>query len=189
MFSWVSVASLVSGWGTSGQLCLALQVSLQLAASNRDLACTPARSATAGHPAPAHAVRGAQLKLQGSSRTGVDAEIPLCSRRSPIDSQEPGVGSQDVVQPPRPVPASEVKEVVTHIAPAEEEGLLLHVLLMVPEGKDFIAEGCGLPSSCNVYLNCKLLSTEEATRSAVVWGTTQPAFHFSQASHVFSILH
>ncbi|TRZ16629.1 hypothetical protein HGM15179_010488 [Zosterops borbonicus] len=157
-----------------------LKVSLQLAASNRDLACTPARSATAGHPAPAHAVRGAQLKLQGSSRLGVDAEIPLCSRRSPADSQEPGVGSRDVVQLPRPVPASAVQEVVTHIAPAEEEGLLLHVLLMVPEGKDFIAEGCRLPSSCNVYLNCKLLSTEEATRSAVVWGTTQPAFHFSQ---------
>ncbi|XP_066196828.1 C2 domain-containing protein 3 [Sylvia atricapilla] len=157
-----------------------LKVSLRLAANNRDLACTPARSATAGHPAPAHAVRGAQLKLQGPSRTGVDAEIPLSSRRSPAASQEPGVGSRDIVQPPCAVPASTAQGVVTHVSPAEEEGLLLHVLLMVPEGKDFIAEGCGLPSSCNVYLNCKLFSTEEATRSAVIWGTTQPAFNFSQ---------
>uniref|UniRef100_A0A8C3QF30 C2 domain containing 3 centriole elongation regulator n=1 Tax=Cyanoderma ruficeps TaxID=181631 RepID=A0A8C3QF30_9PASS len=157
-----------------------LKVSLQLAANNRDLARTPAGSATAGHPAPPHAARGAQLKLQGPSRVFINPEIPLCSRRSPADSQEPGVGSRDGVQPPRPVPASAAREVVTRVTPAEEEGLLLHVLLMVPEGKDFVAEGCGLPGSCNVYLNCKLLSTEEATRSAVVWGTTQPAFNFSQ---------
>ncbi|NWQ99546.1 C2CD3 protein, partial [Paradoxornis webbianus] len=158
-----------------------LKVSLQLAANSRALACAPARSATAGHPAPAHAVRGAQLRLQGQKS---HTSIPVCSRRSPADCQEPGAGSGDVAQPPRAVPASAAPEVVTHTAPAEGEGLLLHVLLMVPEGKDFSAEGCGLPSSCNVYLNCKLLSTEEATRSAVVWGTTQPAFHFSQASHV-----
>ncbi|XP_066063159.1 C2 domain-containing protein 3 isoform X2 [Chamaea fasciata] len=157
-----------------------LKVSLQLAANSRALACAPARSAAAEHPAPARAVRGAQLKLQGPSRTGVDAGIPVCSRRSPADCQEPGAGCGDVAQLPRAVPASTAPEVVTRTAPAEGEGLLLHVLLMVPEGKDFIAEGCGLPSPCNVYLNCKLLSTEEATRSAVIWGTTQPAFNFSQ---------
>ncbi|NXB11281.1 C2CD3 protein, partial [Cnemophilus loriae] len=160
---------------------------LKLAATNKDFACTTARSATAGQPAPAHAVRSGQLKLQEPSRTGVSAESPLCSERSPEDSQEPGVGSGDVAQAPRTVPASAARD-VTRITPAEEDGLLLHVLLMVPDGKDFIAEGCGLPSSCNVYLNCKLLSTEEATRSTVVWGTTQPAFNFSQASHMFSVM-
>ncbi|NXX36922.1 C2CD3 protein, partial [Nicator chloris] len=157
-----------------------LKVSLQLAANNRDLACATARSAAAGHPAPADAVRSAQLNLQGPSRTGVNAESSLCSRRSPAGSQEPGAGSGDVVRPLRPVPASAARDVVTRTTPAEGDGLLLHVLLMVPDGKDFTAEDSGLPSSCNVYLNCKLLSTEEATRSAVVWGTTQPAFNFSQ---------
>ncbi|NXD99990.1 C2CD3 protein, partial [Chaetorhynchus papuensis] len=161
-----------------------LKVSLELAANNKDVACTAARAATAGPPAPAHTVRGPQLKLQEPSRMSVNAESPLCSRRSPEDSQEAGVDSRDMVQLPRPVPASAARDVVTGVTPAEEDGLLLHVLLMVPDGKDFIAEGCGLPSSCNVYLNCKLLSTEEATRSTVVWGTTQPAFNFSQASHV-----
>lgn len=170
-------------------LCLALQVSLELAANNRDFACTAARSATAGHPAPAHAMRGPQLKLQEPSRTSVNTESPLCSRRSPEESQEAGAGSRDVAQLPRAVPASAAWDAVTGVTPAEEDGLLLHVLLMVPDGKNFIAEGCGLPSSCNVYLNCKLLSTEEATRSTVVWGTTQPAFNFSQASHMFSISH
>ncbi|NXA01689.1 C2CD3 protein, partial [Nesospiza acunhae] len=152
-----SVACLVSGRGTSGQLCLALQVSLQLVAS------PAARSA----PAP----QGLQ---EPSSRSG-SAEIPLCCTRSPEQCQEPGAGGRGVPQPLCPA-----RDGVTHTAPAEEQGLLLHVLLMVPDGKDFAAEGSGLPSSCNVYLNCKLLSTEEATRSAVVWGTRQPAFNFSQ---------
>ncbi|XP_039552979.1 C2 domain-containing protein 3 isoform X2 [Passer montanus] len=148
-----------------------LKVSLQLVAS------AAARPATAGPPAPAHAVRGAQLGLQEPSRTGGGAESPLSSTRSPEGSRGPAAGGRDVAQPLCPELA---RDEVTHVTPAEQEGLLLHVLLMVPDGKDFIAEGSGLPSSCNVYLNCKLLSTEEATRSAVVWGTRQPAFNFCQ---------
>ncbi|XP_059726637.1 C2 domain-containing protein 3 isoform X3 [Haemorhous mexicanus] len=145
-----------------------LKVSLQLVAS------TTARSARA----PAQAVAGAQLGLQEPSRSSGDAGSPLCSTRSPEEGQGPGAGGREVAQPLRPAPARE--DWGAHIPPAEEGGLLLHVLLMVPDGKDFTAEGSGLPSSCNVYLNCKLLSTEEATRSAVVWGTRQPAFNFSQ---------
>ncbi|NXW77049.1 C2CD3 protein, partial [Hirundo rustica] len=145
-----------------------LKVSLQLAANSGG-------SAAAGRPAPAHAGRGAQLEPRGPGGTGATAERPLCSGRSPARSGEPGAGSGDAA-----APASAAREAVTRESPAEEDGLLLHVLLMVPEGKGFIAEGSGLPSSCNVYLTCKLLSTEEATRSAVVWGTTRPAFHFSQ---------
>ncbi|XP_045433558.1 C2 domain-containing protein 3 isoform X2 [Pipistrellus kuhlii] len=62
----------------------------------------------------------------------------------------------------------------------EESALLLHVLLMVPDGKDFITEESEKPPSCNVYLNCKLFSTEEVTRSVIAWSTTQPVFNFSQ---------
>ncbi|NXV03711.1 C2CD3 protein, partial [Cettia cetti] len=145
------------------KLCLALQVSLQLAASGRG-------------------VGGAQPSVRGPSRTAVRAERLLCSLRSPAEPLGPGGDSGDV--PPAPA----AREVLPRTAPAEEDGPLLHVLLMVPEGRDFTAEGSGLPGSCNVYLNCKLLSTEEATRSAVAWGTTQPAFHFSQASHTFSVM-
>ncbi|XP_041316315.1 C2 domain-containing protein 3 isoform X2 [Pyrgilauda ruficollis] len=145
-----------------------LKVSLQLVAS------AAAGSATAGHPAAAHAVTGAQLGLREPSRTSVSAES---STRSPEAPRGPAAGGRDVAQPLRPEPA---RDEVTHVTPAEQEGLLLHVLLMVPDGRDFTAEGSGLPGSCNVYLNCKLLSTEEATRSAVVWGTRQPAFNFCQ---------
>ncbi|NXS29389.1 C2CD3 protein, partial [Pomatostomus ruficeps] len=165
-----------------------LKVSLELAANKRDFASSAARAAVPGPPAPAHAVRRPQLELQEPSRTSGSAGSPLCPRSSPEDWRELGVGSRDVAQPPHAVPTSTARDVVPHVTLAEEGGLLLHMLLMVPDGKDFIAEGCGLPSSCNVYLNCKLLSTEEATRSAVIWGTTQPAFHFSQASHKFSVM-
>uniref|UniRef100_A0A8B9GA96 C2 domain containing 3 centriole elongation regulator n=1 Tax=Amazona collaria TaxID=241587 RepID=A0A8B9GA96_9PSIT len=105
---------------------------------------------------------------------------PHCLKLNPIDSQKTGAATMNMVQPPQAAPASVAHHLLTQTATSEEDGLLLHVLLMVPDGKDFVAEDCGLPSSCNVYLNCKLLSTEEATRSAVVWGTTQPAFNFSQ---------
>ncbi|XP_078196372.1 C2 domain-containing protein 3 isoform X8 [Callithrix jacchus] len=63
---------------------------------------------------------------------------------------------------------------------AIESALLLHVLLMVPDGKDFIIGESEKQPPCNVYLNCKLFSTEEATRSVIAWGTTQPVFNFSQ---------
>ncbi|XP_004382017.1 C2 domain-containing protein 3 [Trichechus manatus latirostris] len=63
---------------------------------------------------------------------------------------------------------------------AKESALLLHVLLMVPDGKDFITGESEKQLPCNVYLNCKLFSTEEVTRSVIAWGTTQPVFNFSQ---------
>ncbi|XP_044927294.1 C2 domain-containing protein 3 isoform X7 [Mustela putorius furo] len=62
----------------------------------------------------------------------------------------------------------------------KETSLLLHVLLMVPDGKDFITGESDKQPPCNVYLNCKLFSTEEVTRSVIAWGTTQPVFNFLQ---------
>nr|KAF6437085.1 C2 domain containing 3 centriole elongation regulator [Molossus molossus] len=63
---------------------------------------------------------------------------------------------------------------------AKDSDLLLHVLLMVPDGKDFFTGESEKQPPCNVYLNCKLFSTEEVTRSVIAWGTTQPVFNFSQ---------
>ncbi|XP_075579238.1 C2 domain-containing protein 3 [Pelecanus crispus] len=158
-----------------------LKVSLELAADNKDFARTAARSATAVQRVPAHAVRSPQLELQEPNRKSINAESPRCLKlHNYEDSQKTGAASINVVQPPQAVPTSLTRNLMTQIAASEEDGLLLHVLLMVPDGKDFLAEDYGLHGSCNVYLNCKLLSTEEATRSAVIWGTTQPAFNFSQ---------
>ncbi|XP_060032824.1 C2 domain-containing protein 3 [Erinaceus europaeus] len=62
----------------------------------------------------------------------------------------------------------------------KENALLLHVLLMVPDGKDFITGESEKQPPCNIYLNCKLFSTEEVTKSIIAWGTKEPVFNFSQ---------
>ncbi|XP_074996519.1 C2 domain-containing protein 3 isoform X3 [Calonectris borealis] len=158
-----------------------LKVSLELAADNKDFTRTAARPAMAVQRVPAHALRSPRLEFQEANRKSVNAESPSCLKLNNYkDSQKTGPASINVLQPPQAVPTSVARNLMTQITASEEDGLLLHVLLMVPDGKDFVAEDYGLHSSCNVYLNCKLLSTEEATRSAVIWGTTQPAFNFSQ---------
>ncbi|XP_051464602.1 C2 domain-containing protein 3 isoform X2 [Apus apus] len=161
-----------------------LKVSLELAADNKDFTPTAARSAPAAQPIPPHALRSPRLEFQEPNREpnrrSVNAESPRCLTLHQEESQKAGAATLSVVHSPQAAPASAARTLVTQKTASEEDGLLLHVLLMVPEGKEFVAGDCGLHSSCNVYLNCKLLSTEEATRSAVVWGTTQPAFNFSQ---------
>uniref|UniRef100_A0A672V837 C2 domain containing 3 centriole elongation regulator n=1 Tax=Strigops habroptila TaxID=2489341 RepID=A0A672V837_STRHB len=157
-----------------------LKVSLELAANNKDFTHTTARSPMAAQQAPVHAVRSPGLEFQEPTRKSISPGSPHCLKLNHIDSQKTGAATMNMVQPPQAAPTSVAHHLLPQIATSGEDGLLLHVLLMVPDGKDFVAEDCGLPSSCNVYLNCKLLSTEEATRSAVVWGTTQPAFNFSQ---------
>ncbi|XP_004683252.1 PREDICTED: C2 domain-containing protein 3 isoform X2 [Condylura cristata] len=77
------------------------------------------------------------------------------------------------------VPASH--NLINHTTGSTKEStLLLHVLLMVPDGKDFITGKSEKQPPCNIYFNCKLFSTEEVTRSVIAWGTTQPVFNFSQ---------
>ncbi|NWZ27187.1 C2CD3 protein, partial [Asarcornis scutulata] len=153
-----------------------LKVSLELAADNKDFTSTTARSAAAAQQVPAHAVRSPRLEFWEPNRNGVNAEscVKFSNRE---DLQKTGAASTNVGWPPQAVSTSGARNLMAQTPASEDYGLLLHVLLMVPDGKDFIAEQY---SSCNVYLNCKLLSTEEATRSAVIWGTTQPAFNFSQ---------
>ncbi|KAM6341940.1 C2 domain-containing protein 3 isoform 1-T1 [Podargus strigoides] len=158
-----------------------LKVSLELAADNKDFTRTAARSAVAAPQVPAHAVRSPRLEFQQPNRKSINAGSPPCLTFNDYkDSLKMEAASINVVHPPPALPTPVPRNLMTQITASEERGLLLHVLLMVPDGKDFVAEDYGLHSSCNVYLNCKLLSTEEATRSAVVWGTTQPTFNFSQ---------
>ncbi|NXE29401.1 C2CD3 protein, partial [Ardeotis kori] len=165
-----------------------LKVSLELAADNKDFTRTAARSALPAQPVPAHAVRTPRLEFQEAERKSVDAESPRCLQLNCEDSPKTGAAGINIAQPRQTVPTSAARNLMTQTTASDEDGLLLHVLLMVPDGKDFVAGDSGFHSSCNVYLNCKLLSTEEATRSAVVWGTTQPAFNFSQAtSSVFCL--
>uniref|UniRef100_A0A8C2JS16 C2 domain containing 3 centriole elongation regulator n=1 Tax=Cyprinus carpio TaxID=7962 RepID=A0A8C2JS16_CYPCA len=62
----------------------------------------------------------------------------------------------------------------------EDTEILLHMLLMVPDGKDF---NCA-PMQPNIYLNCKLLGSDETARSTVSWGQKHPSFGFIQVAPV-----
>ncbi|XP_028276134.1 C2 domain-containing protein 3 isoform X2 [Parambassis ranga] len=63
----------------------------------------------------------------------------------------------------------------------EDPEVLLHTLLMVPDGKNF---SCGALQAPNVYLNCKLFWSDEAARSVVSWGQKNPTFNFVQVTPV-----
>ncbi|XP_063061839.1 C2 domain-containing protein 3 [Engraulis encrasicolus] len=64
----------------------------------------------------------------------------------------------------------------------EGEEVLLHALLMVPDGKDLCCGPYLQPP--NVYLNCKLFGSDEMARSVVSWGQTNPSFSFTQVAPV-----
>lgn len=61
----------------------------------------------------------------------------------------------------------------------EEPEVLLHMLLMVPDGKSF---NCGTLQAPNVYLNCKLFWSDETVKSVVSWGQANPSFDFIEVS-------
>ncbi|XP_029027492.1 C2 domain-containing protein 3 isoform X2 [Betta splendens] len=63
----------------------------------------------------------------------------------------------------------------------EDPEVLLHTLLMVPDGKDF---NCGPMQALNVYLNCKFFWCDEMARSVVSWGQANPTFSFLQVTPV-----
>nr|XP_019944006.1 PREDICTED: C2 domain-containing protein 3 [Paralichthys olivaceus] len=63
----------------------------------------------------------------------------------------------------------------------EDPKVLLHTLLMVPDGKNF---SCGPMQTPNVYLNCKLFWCDEMARSVVSWGQANPSFNFAQVTPV-----
>ncbi|XP_055022946.1 C2 domain-containing protein 3 isoform X2 [Boleophthalmus pectinirostris] len=63
----------------------------------------------------------------------------------------------------------------------ESTNILLHALLMVPDGRDF---QCSPLQSLNLYLNCKFFWCDETVRSHVAWGQTSPTFNFVQVTPV-----
>ncbi|KAM8977706.1 C2 domain-containing protein 3 [Pelodytes ibericus] len=148
-----------------------LQVSVELAGENRDLVVAPLRateSAKQALPQPVnHSVAFAEpqtatLAAEPPSQSQAAAQIPPAKHEAP-----------------RPTVREDARVPV-----AEDSALLLHVVLLVPEGKGFVCAACDSSSACNSYLNCKLFSSLEATRSAVVWGTTQPVYNFSQVAPI-----
>ncbi|KAG8544843.1 hypothetical protein GDO81_021738 [Engystomops pustulosus] len=148
-----------------------LKVSVAIAGDSRDFANIPEKSS---------------LRVQDSSASPSKPHVKI---QAPED-QSYAEGSSEHHSEPAPSAPPAKQPVLYHKEqpqqvpePEEENGLLLHVILMVPEGKDLVC-GPEYSPTCNPYLNCKLFSGPEATRSAVVWGSNQPVFSFSQVAPV-----
>ncbi|KAH0625280.1 hypothetical protein JD844_033737 [Phrynosoma platyrhinos] len=151
-----------------------LKVSLELAADNKDFSITSTKTVNVVSQTPVYTIRSPGAKVQDVDKIPSPAEnsqlLKQSSYQFPKRTQEPLLATSekpivDVNHQSGPRPVS--RNLLAQISASEEEGLLLHVLLMVPEGQIFAPRDAGLLGSCNVYLNCKLFNTEEATRSAV----------------------
>ncbi|KAM9734096.1 C2 domain-containing protein 3 isoform 2-T2 [Menidia menidia] len=88
---------------------------------------------------------------------------------------------QKLPKEPTPPPGTRTSPPKSWQQAEEDPEVLLHALLMVPDGKNFSSAPLQGP---NIYLNCKLFWCDEMARSVVSWGQSDPAFHFVQVTPV-----
>ncbi|XP_030044804.1 C2 domain-containing protein 3-like [Microcaecilia unicolor] len=167
-----------------------LKVSLELSRDSKDFGSVSTRASCIAQPPTSYAVSSPRVKVLETERdlTRVErSHVKVISYDSPRKSSETHQKAIEVplasmVQQPQSVQLPESASLLRHVSGSAEENssMLLHVIVMVPDGKDFVPGEKEMCSPCNLYLNCKLFSTHEATRSPVVWGTPQPSFNFSQ---------
>ncbi|XP_069496239.1 C2 domain-containing protein 3 isoform X2 [Ambystoma mexicanum] len=175
-----------------------LKVSIELAGDSKDFTSANSKTVGATQPPPIYAVTspGMQILEPESNVANVvclghnSANVERMPMESPKPSHEPRQVTREVPQADFPqhrqVPTSRnlMSQFRSPTKEKEEVGLLLHVILMVPDGKDFVTEENGKHYPCNVYLNIKLFSAPETSTSSVAWGTTEPTFLFSQVAPV-----
>ncbi|XP_052013552.1 C2 domain-containing protein 3 isoform X2 [Apodemus sylvaticus] len=166
-----------------------LKVTMELVLGNKDFTGISAKLSSSTQPTPVSAATSSDMMRPETGQDTTCTKNPQSSNKTHEGTTKK---TQKLVQP-NPESASSVasnssmfmtvpsRNLVHQISGStKESGLLLHVLLMVPDGKDFVFGEPEKQPPCNVYLNCKFFSTEEVTRSVVSWGTTQPVFNFSQ---------
>ncbi|XP_066555458.1 C2 domain-containing protein 3 isoform X2 [Amia ocellicauda] len=171
-----------------------LKVSFELAADNKDFSSANARSAGVSK-ASSYAVTspgkkiisqhgnnaGRQQSSESTGNTSVHGRGNTEVERL-RNSMEEVPGMKGVQQPsPSHAPPVCTLKAQGNAQLEEEDGILLHALLMVPDGKDF---NPGPMQPCNLYLNCKLFGSDETTRSPVIWGQNMPTFNFTQVAPV-----
>ncbi|CAL8352802.1 unnamed protein product [Lota lota] len=156
-----------------------LKVSLELAADNKDFSSAKRGPATTPR-SPSHS--------QASPRRDPSPRPP--SRAPPDQGPSPAGhatetpvravqwASQGTYHHPGPQEPPRGREQY----PEEDDGeVLLHALLMVPDGKEFV---CGPMQSPNFYLNCRLFGSDQTARSVLSWGQKSPEFNFIQVTPV-----
>ncbi|XP_076002075.1 C2 domain-containing protein 3 [Genypterus blacodes] len=160
-----------------------LKVSVELAADSKSFSSERNKSREASSVTfPSHITsspHGEPSRISQHVQTGTE-ELAAASTADPrldvCSSLQASIGSS----PPSPgvhtFPQTSWQQVVE-----EDPEVLLHSLLMVPDGKNF---HCGPMEAPNVYLNCKLFWPDEQARSVVSWGQANPAFNFVQVTPV-----
>lgn len=150
------------------------QVSLELATGNKDFASEKNKSKLAQRDTSPSQILPSPLRETTSRSQHVDTdreELPGISFKDPrLNVWSP--------QKPSPHPGLCTSPHKSRQQVEEDPEVLLHTLLMVPDGKNFT---CGPTQAPNVYLNCKLWCDETA-RSVISWGRTNPCFNFVQVS-------
>ncbi|XP_030633912.1 C2 domain-containing protein 3 [Chanos chanos] len=178
-----------------------LKVSIELATDKKDFSAKT-RSAggfKAGQSSDTHSQEGtapsqSDVSFRPQIADPVSSNAPGLtngySRRDRRDVSPVGIRSAQNVPTSRPWPMPSQAGLQTSLNKPppqqppddkEEDTVLLHALLMVPDGKDF---NCGPGQQPNVYLNCKLFGSDETTRSVVSWGQTNPSFNLVQVAPV-----
>lgn len=155
------------------------QVSLELATDNKDFSAQKReskltrRDTSPSQTAPSPQIENSsRLQHADTSREELPDGSFVESRPHVWSPQNP---SKDTA--PHPSLLTPPRKLFQQVE--EDVEILLHTLLMVPDGKNFI---CGPAQAPNVYLNCKLFWCDETARSVVSWGQTDPSFNFVQVS-------
>ncbi|XP_053312118.1 C2 domain-containing protein 3 [Spea bombifrons] len=162
-----------------------LKVSVELAGDSKDPTRTPGKVTESAKQAPRPSIsHNASLTEPETPSTSDSEPLPAEPAAKHSIPQRPAAEEPRASASQPRASASQPRASASQPRAAEESSLLLHVVLMVPEGKGLMPASADSPSACNSYLKCKLFSSPEASRSAVAWGTTQPVYNFTQVAPV-----
>ncbi|XP_070762183.1 C2 domain-containing protein 3 [Enoplosus armatus] len=156
-----------------------LKVSLELATDNKDFSSERSKSKLAWRDkSPSQTAPRPQIETSSQHVDVGRTELPAGS----FEGSRLNVWSPQ--KPSREPPYSPGLHSSPHKSWQQVEEVpevLLHALLMVPDGKNF---NCGPMQAPNVYLNCKLFWCDEMARSVISWGKANPSFNFVQVTPV-----
>lgn len=151
-----------------------LQVSIELGAHSKGFSSEKSKSKLSWGDMPPSQSPERQTSLRTQHPNSGMGDVPAFPFESRPNVQTPQRPSRE------PAPISSFQSSHKSWQQVEEQPeVLLHALLMVPDGKNF---NCGPLQAPNVYLNCKLFWCDEPARSVVSWGQANPTFNFVQVS-------
>lgn len=153
-----------------------MQVSLELGAHSKGFSSEKSKSKVTWRDMSPSQSPERQASLRTQHATNGREELPASSfEEARLNVWTPQRPSRE----PAPISGYQTSPPKSWQQVEEEPEVLLHALLMVPDGKNF---NCGPLQAPNVYLNCKLFWCDEPARSVVSWGQPNPTFNFVQVS-------